>query len=184
MTFDDVYTATSAQVAADHKRMTAGNYYSAGIIDELHRLHPEVGALHAAWQALDDAGRQAHAEANPVPQPFDLMSYRQPPEYVPSDETRAAYHAYDAALRRIGADRELVSTSEAAALLGLRSPSDAGRTLRRWGLLPTSRQPGQSGENLWDAADVTTAIANRPGQGRRTDLPRAHTGQGDAEQGN
>jgi hypothetical protein len=62
---------------------------------------------------------------------------------------------------------ETISTSEAAEILGLKDRHSARRALHRLGLRPVARQPGRSGENLYDRAEVEKA--KRPGRGARTD---------------
>jgi hypothetical protein len=53
--------------------------------------------------------------------------------------------------------------------LGLTSIRSASRALHRLGIRPVSREPGRLGMNEYDAAEVTAAIAARPGRGRKTD---------------
>jgi len=43
------------------------------------------------------------------------------------------------------------------------------RQLSRWGIEATGRKPGRTGENLYPAAAVRAAHANRPRAGRRND---------------
>lgn len=65
---------------------------------------------------------------------------------------------------------ELWTTTEVAEHIGASTVKSASRSLGRWGIKPVSRQPGRSGENLWDAEQVRQAKAARPGRGARTDL--------------
>lgn len=64
---------------------------------------------------------------------------------------------------------ELWTTDQAATHLGV-AISSVHKELQRLGLRPVSREPGRDGKNLFDADQVRTAAAGRPGQGRRTDL--------------
>src|SRR5690606_2841203 len=69
-----------------------------------------------------------------------------------------------------GAVSELITASEAAALLGVASGRVARQTLARWGVRPTGRAPGRGGESLYPRDVVVDALRRRPGQGARTDL--------------
>lgn len=64
----------------------------------------------------------------------------------------------------------LITSSEAAVLLGVKTGDTAGGILRKWGVQPDSRQPGRSGENLYLEEDVLAVKRKRPGRGVRTDL--------------
>ncbi len=64
-----------------------------------------------------------------------------------------------------------LNTAEVADLLGITEKS-ADKELRRWGIVPVGREPGRGGRNLYPAAEVRKAAANRPGRGARTDLRR------------
>ncbi|MGW3072383.1 hypothetical protein [Kitasatospora sp. NPDC001132] len=59
--------------------------------------------------------------------------------------------------------------------IGASSTGSARKTLSRWGVEATSRQPGRAGQSVFHAGDVIAAMNNRPGRGARTDL------QGSAE---
>lgn len=64
------------------------------------------------------------------------------------------------------------TTDDVAAHLGYTSRysrQSAARALHRWGIHPVGRQPGRSGQNLWDAQEVRDAKVNALGQGFRTD---------------
>ncbi len=65
---------------------------------------------------------------------------------------------------------DLITATEAAALLGVASGPVARRTLDRWKVRPVGRAPGRGGESLYDRAAVEHALAHRPGRGARTDL--------------
>lgn len=65
---------------------------------------------------------------------------------------------------------DLVSSSEAAPLLGVATGEAARDKLRRHGYQPVSRRPGRGGENLYRRIDVERVIRDAPGQGARTDL--------------
>jgi hypothetical protein len=67
---------------------------------------------------------------------------------------------------------DLVSTSEAATLLGVSSAASARKALERMGVAPIARRPGRGGESLYDAAQIRLAMRQRPGRGARTDLTR------------
>lgn len=69
---------------------------------------------------------------------------------------------------------EQVTSEQAARLLSapgkpVTGGDNAGRILRGLGLSPVSRQPGRTGQNLWDRDQIIDADAKRPGQGSRTD---------------
>jgi hypothetical protein len=68
-----------------------------------------------------------------------------------------------------------VTTSEAARMLGLANAHGARRALHRLDVHPVARQPGRSGESLYDADEIRTAMAKRLGRGARTDLKRSPT---------
>lgn len=60
----------------------------------------------------------------------------------------------------------LWTLTQVAEHLGI-NPNSADTQLRRWQIPAVARQPGRGGKNLYDAALVKKAAANRPGQGRR-----------------
>lgn len=62
------------------------------------------------------------------------------------------------------------TTTTVADRIGATSTGSARKTLSLWGVTATSRQPGRSGESLYNAEQVITAMNGRPGQGARTDL--------------
>lgn len=76
-------------------------------------------------------------------------------------------------------DREagrIVTTAEAAGVLGLGSPDAARVQLRRWQIEPAGTDP-VSGERLWRRDDIEARQRARPGRGARTDLgPRTRRG--------
>jgi hypothetical protein len=76
--------------------------------------------------------------------------------------------------------RKRMTTTEAAAYLGLGSPHAARRQLHRWGVKPVSRLPGRAGENVYDADEVHAAKSNAPGRGARTDI-KSEDGRADSE---
>jgi hypothetical protein len=59
--------------------------------------------------------------------------------------------------------------TEVTAYLGAASTGSARRTLSRWGVRAISRLPGCGGESEYDADEVRSAKASRPGRGARTD---------------
>lgn len=63
---------------------------------------------------------------------------------------------------------ELWPTERVRQELGAKTIRSASRTLHRLGLKPVAREPGRSGQNLYDANAVRAAIAARPGHGRAT----------------
>lgn len=69
-------------------------------------------------------------------------------------------------------DRELWSITRVAEHLGAASTGSARRSLSRWGVRAVDYQRGPSGrpEARYDAEEVRTAAADRPGRGARTDL--------------
>ena len=67
------------------------------------------------------------------------------------------------------AEPEQWTTVEVATHLGV-APESVRNTLSRLGVKAVARQPGRSGLNLYDAAEVRAAAAARPGRGARTDL--------------
>lgn len=62
------------------------------------------------------------------------------------------------------------TTTEVAEYLGATSVRSVSKTLHRMGIRPIGRQPGRSGENLYDADEVRAQKAAMPGRGARTDL--------------
>lgn len=70
------------------------------------------------------------------------------------------------------ADR-LITTTEAARLLGVGSTGAARAQLARLGVTPAGRQPGRSGENLWSSQAIADAQTARrpPGRPRTTPGP-------------
>ena len=67
---------------------------------------------------------------------------------------------------------DLVSSSEAAPLLGVATGEAARDKLRRHGAQPVSRRPGRGGENLYRRSDIEQVVRDAPGKGSRTDLHR------------
>ncbi|MFD7978904.1 hypothetical protein [Streptomyces sp. NPDC059071] len=65
---------------------------------------------------------------------------------------------------------ELWTIAQVAEHLGVKAPSARGQ-LSRWGITATSAVRTESGRwaSLYDATQVRTAAASRPGQGARTD---------------
>jgi hypothetical protein len=63
---------------------------------------------------------------------------------------------------------ELWNTDRVREELGAKTIQSASRTLQRLRIKPVSREPGRSGMNLYDPAEVNAAIAARPGRGVRT----------------
>jgi hypothetical protein len=61
------------------------------------------------------------------------------------------------------------STADVADRLGI-TPVGARKAIERMGIKPTGRQPGRTGQNLYNAEAVIRAANNRPGRGTRTDL--------------
>jgi hypothetical protein len=59
------------------------------------------------------------------------------------------------------------TTEEVRVRLGAASIRSASRTLHRLGINPVAREPGRSGQNLYDVAEVEAALANRPRRGAR-----------------
>lgn len=68
---------------------------------------------------------------------------------------------------------ELWSAAQAAEHLGAADADSARRTLSRWGVKAVRYEPGENGrpEARYDAQAVRDAKDNRPGRGKRTDLP-------------
>ncbi|MFB7672963.1 hypothetical protein ACFC26_16295 [Kitasatospora purpeofusca] len=62
------------------------------------------------------------------------------------------------------------TTAEVADRIGATTIQSASKTLVRWGITATSRQPGRAGQNLYSAEQIIAAMNGRPGQGARTDL--------------
>lgn len=62
------------------------------------------------------------------------------------------------------------TTTEVQEYLGASSVRSVSKTLSRLGVRPVARQPGRSGENLYDAAQIRAAKASMPGRGVRSDL--------------
>ncbi len=69
-------------------------------------------------------------------------------------------------------ERELWSAQDVADFLGLASTGPARGQLSRWGIRAVEYRRGENGrpEARYDAGQVRTAKAERPGQGRRTDI--------------
>lgn len=65
----------------------------------------------------------------------------------------------------------LWTIAEVATHLGVK-PGSARGTLSRWGVRAKERRVDERGRaySLYDPDEVKTAVANRPGRGRRTDL--------------
>ncbi len=61
-----------------------------------------------------------------------------------------------------------ITLAEAARLLGVPKPASARRALDRAGIKAIGREPGRSGQSLYDREEVESL--QRPGQGARTDL--------------
>jgi hypothetical protein len=66
---------------------------------------------------------------------------------------------------------DLWTTDDVAAHLGIAS-TGVRKELHRLGIRPVARQPGRSGQNLYDPDEVKQAASARPGKGTRTDLAR------------
>ncbi|MFF0052578.1 MULTISPECIES: hypothetical protein [unclassified Streptomyces] len=62
--------------------------------------------------------------------------------------------------------------AEVAEYIGAASTDSARRTLSRWGVRATGREPGRGGASLYDREQVRTAKAARPGRGARSDLKK------------
>ncbi len=58
---------------------------------------------------------------------------------------------------------ELITTTQAAELAGVK-PTGVHRLLHRAAIRPVGREPGRSGQNLYDAAQVEAAVQARPGR--------------------
>lgn len=67
----------------------------------------------------------------------------------------------------MGPASELWNTERVRAQLGAKTIRSASRIILRLGLVPVSREPGRSGMNLYNAAEVRAAIANRPSRRAR-----------------
>ena len=63
----------------------------------------------------------------------------------------------------------LWTITQVADYLGAASTGSARKTLHRWGVHAVGRQPGRAGASLYNAEQVRTARAGRPGRGARTD---------------
>lgn len=72
--------------------------------------------------------------------------------------------------------RELWSAAQAARHLKASSTGSVRRSLSRYGVSAVEYRKGPSGrvEAHYDAEEVRSAAANRPGRGTRTDLNREH----------
>jgi hypothetical protein len=68
---------------------------------------------------------------------------------------------------------ELWTIATVAEHIGATTTGSARKTLSRWGVKAVGREAGRSGESLYDAEQVRTAHAARPGRGARTDLQQA-----------
>ncbi|MGW4954563.1 hypothetical protein [Streptomyces parvulus] len=62
--------------------------------------------------------------------------------------------------------------AEVADYIGAASTGSARRTLSRWGVRATGREPGRGGASLYDREEVKAAKAARPGRGARSDLKK------------
>lgn len=62
---------------------------------------------------------------------------------------------------------DLWNTDRVRAELAAKTIRSAGRIILRMGLKPVAREPGRSGQNLYNPGEVTAAIAARPGRGRK-----------------
>jgi len=58
---------------------------------------------------------------------------------------------------------EQITTTQAAEFAGVK-PAGVHRLLHRAGIRPVGREPGRSGQNLYDAAQVRAAVQARPGR--------------------
>lgn len=65
---------------------------------------------------------------------------------------------------------DLWTIAAVAEHIGATTTGSARKTLSRWGVKAVGREAGRSGESLYDAEQVRTARAARPGRGTRTDL--------------
>ncbi len=70
--------------------------------------------------------------------------------------------------------RELWTAQEVADFLGLAATGPARGQLSRWGIRAVEYQRGENGrpEARYDAEQVRTAKATRPGRGARTDIAK------------
>ncbi len=58
---------------------------------------------------------------------------------------------------------EQITTAQVAELAGVKI-TGVGRLLHRAGIRPVGREPGRSGQNLYDAVQVEDAVRARPGR--------------------
>jgi hypothetical protein len=68
---------------------------------------------------------------------------------------------------------EYLTTAEVASLLGYTGDAAGGsarKAMRRLGIQPKNRQAGRGGQNLYNAAEVSAAIAGMPGRGKVTGI--------------
>jgi hypothetical protein len=72
-------------------------------------------------------------------------------------------------------ERELWTTAQAAEHCGVRPSTYRDYVHRQGAPGHVARQPGRSGQDLYDAAAVRKFQANRKGQGSRTDLRKDQT---------
>ncbi|MER7050042.1 hypothetical protein [Streptomyces jumonjinensis] len=79
----------------------------------------------------------------------------------------------------------LWNLEQAGAYMGFTGPSaaqSAYRVLKRGGFTPAGRAPGRGGGSLYRPTQIITALATRPGRGRRTDLHNLQATEQTAEQ--
>ncbi|MFF6984248.1 hypothetical protein ACFZAV_42800 [Streptomyces sp. NPDC008343] len=63
-----------------------------------------------------------------------------------------------------------MTLAEVTEYIGATSTGSARKTLSRWGIAATGREPGRGGASLYDRAEIREAKAGRPGRGHRSDL--------------
>lgn len=63
-----------------------------------------------------------------------------------------------------------LTTDEVRELMGGVVRRWASEQMRLAGIQPKYRQPGPTGQYVWDADEVRAFLESRPGQGARTDL--------------
>lgn len=76
----------------------------------------------------------------------------------------------ESAIHIAGQPRELWTTTQAAEHCGVKPKTFNDYRQRLGAPDPVDRQPGRSGQDLYDAAAVRAWHASRPGRGARTDL--------------
>lgn len=67
--------------------------------------------------------------------------------------------------------KDLISTSDIGALLGYANHASTRKWIFLWKLVARGRDI-RTGEKQYSRSEVEEALANRPGQGARTDLRR------------